>query len=295
MKKQNELILFLVFIISITKVSFAKIEQFTNLNHSLKSRYLIKTSHLENIENHVSLASPSLLQQWEIIGGGVEAHYNEYLNLLVIDKDKIINGQVKSYYEFKKEEKEYSFSTFASTLFHELAHADYDIFIEESDSNIRFLLNHMLKRWVARNIKGYSNRIVRHEILGYSAGGVIELLDYEISNVLFKYGYVFSQDKCMSKSFLKKTAKNLNLRRDFVLENHREDIDYAEKITPSTIWVKGKEINIDAYKLPKIYKYGIFNYFKTTYQIPSNRSELIEKINESHFIEKVRKCYADIL
>lgn len=157
------------------------------------------TSHLEAIEDNVRLATPSLLQQWGVIGAGAEAHYNDYLNLVVVDKDKVINGAVKSYFDFKRDKESYRFSTFASTLFHELTHADYDVFIEERDTNFRFLLNTMLKNWVKKNVKDHSNKIVRHEILGYTADGIIQVLDADIDKVLFHYGYVFSQDRCLKR------------------------------------------------------------------------------------------------
>jgi len=273
--------------------SFAGVDQFTGFNFSMKQRYLIDVSHLEAIEDNVRLATPSLLQQWGVIGAGAEAHYNEFLNLVVVDKDKVQDGAVKNYYDFVREKRGIHFGTFASTMFHELAHADYDVFIEESDSNLKFLLNTMLKNWVKKNIKGHSNKIVRHEILGYSAGGVVELLDAEFDRVLFRYGYVFAQDRCMNRPYLEKAAKNLKLERGFQFENHWDEVKYYEKISPGTIWVKGKDV--DLANLPKVYKIGIFNYFKETYKLPANRNELVKKLNQSHFLRKVQNCYNEIL
>ncbi len=252
-------------------------------------------SHLEAIQDNVRLATPSLLQQWGVIGAEAEAHYNDYLNLVVVAKDKVQDGVVKNYFDFKREKQEHQFSTFASTMFHELAHADYDVFIEETDSNFRFLLNTMLKNWVKENVKGHSNKIVRHEILGYSADGVIQLLDTEFDRVLFKYGYVFSQDRCMNKKSLEKTAKALGLERGFQFQNHWENDDFSQRISPDYVWVKGEDVALIELGFPKVFKRGIFNYFKNTYKIPANRDELINKLNNSHFLRKVQNCYDEIL
>ena len=289
--KQMILISFLI----LSSKVFAGVEQFQGFNFSLKHRYLIDTSHLEAVEDNIRLATPSLLQQWGVIGAAAEAHYNEFLNLVVVDKDKVQDGTVKSYFDFVREKRGIHFSIFASTMFHELAHADYDVFIEESDSNFKFLLNTQLKKWVKENIKGHSNKIVRHEILGYSADGVIQLLDSEFSRVLFKYGYIFSQDRCMDKSHLERIAKTLGLEKGFEFKNYWGEKNYAEKISPHTIWVKGEAIDLGALNLPKIYKYGIFNYFKKTYQIPANRDLLINKLNKSHFRRIIHNCYDEIL
>lgn len=291
MRRIQKLILSTLLVLSTS--SFAGVDQFSGFNFSMKHRYLIDVSHLEDIQDNVRLATPSLLQQWGVIGAGAEAHYNEFLNLVVVDKDKVQDGAVKNYFDFKREKQGIHFVTFASTLFHELAHADYDVFIEESDSNFRFLLNTMLKNWVKKNIKGHSNKIVRHEILGYSADGVIQLLDSEFDRVLFKYGYVFAQDRCMNRSYLEKAAKTLGLERGFEFKNLWDDVKYYEKISPGTIWVKGEDV--DLANLPKVFKIGIFNYFKETYKLPANRNELVKKLNQSHFLRKVQNCYEDIL
>jgi hypothetical protein len=285
----------LMTLLLVSSKALAGVEQFRGFNFSLKHRYLIDVSHLEAVEDNVRLATPSLLQQWGVIGAAAEAHYNEYLNLVVVDKDKVQDGAVKNYFDFVREKQGIHFATFASTMFHELAHADYDVFIEESDSNFKFLLNTMIKNWVKKNVKGHSNKIVRHEILGYSADGVIQLLDSEFDKVLFKYGYVFAQDKCMNKPYLEKTAKTLGLERGFEFKNHWGEEDYADRISPDYIWVKGIDVDLGALNFPKIYKRGIFNYFKTTYKLPANRAEMINKLNLSHFLRKVQNCYDEIL
>lgn len=253
------------------------------------------TSHLEAIEDNVRLATPSLLQQWGIIGAAAEAHYNDYLNLVVVDKDKVNNGAVKSYFDFKRDNEGYVFPTFASTLFHELAHADYDVFIEERDTPFRFLLNKMLKDWVKKNVSGHSNKIVRHEILGYTADGIVQVLDMDIDKVLFHYGYVFSQDRCMKKTSLIKKAKQLKLEPGFYLKNHWDKTNYAERVSPPTVFVKGKDVNLEDLNFPRVFKSGIFNYFRKTYKLPRSRDELVKKLNQSHWLKKVRRCYDEII
>lgn len=280
------------FFISTTQ---ARVDQFIGFNFSMSHRYLIDTSHLEAIEDNVRLATPSLLQEWGVIGASAEAHYNDYLNLVVVDKDKVKNGAVKSYFDFKSDKEGYIFTTFASTLFHELAHADYDVFIEEEDTSFRFLLNTMLKNWVKRNVKGHSNKIVRHEILGYTADGIIQVLDMDIDKVLFHYGYVFSQDRCMKKSSLVKKAKLLQLERGFKLVNHWDKTDYAERVSPLTVFVKGEDVDLESLNFPRVFKSGIFNYFQKTYKLPRNRDELVKKLNQSHWLKKVRRCYEEII
>lgn len=90
-----------------------------------------------------------------MLGNEVEAHYNEYLNLVVIKKEYVTNGRIKNYQDFRAQREGYSFSVFASTAFHEMTHADFDIFIEENDSDFHLFIDYPLKSWVKKNFSSF--------------------------------------------------------------------------------------------------------------------------------------------
>ena len=74
----------LILFITLTSAAMARVDQFSDFNRSLKNLYLMDVSHLESIADNVRLATPSLLQEWGVLGNEVEAHYNDYLNLAAI-------------------------------------------------------------------------------------------------------------------------------------------------------------------------------------------------------------------
>ena len=285
----------LILFITLTSAAMARVDQFSDFNRSLKNLYLMDVSHLESIADNVRLATPSLLQEWGVLGNEVEAHYNDYLNLVVIKKEYVTNGRVKNFQDFRDQKEAYSFSVFASTAFHEMTHADFDIFIEENDSDFHLFIDYTLKSWVKKNFKSFSSKITMHEILGYTASEIIMMLENDLTNTMTTYGYNFHASKCFSENALKNIAKKLNLEKDFKFENKGENSKYYLKSSPWSVYVKGKEVDLLKTPLPKSYKYTIYEYFRKTYKLPKDTNEFIQKLNNSKHLERVQQCYENIL
>ncbi|OUR99737.1 hypothetical protein A9Q84_01555 [Halobacteriovorax marinus] len=270
----------------------ASVAQFSSLTSSLQSRYLIKVNHLNDVARKVRLATPSLLQRWGVLGKGVEAHYNAYLNLVVIRKEYVTNGRVYDFNDFKRLNKPYHFSTFGSTVFHELTHADMDVFIEESNSSFAYFLKGDLKKWFKKNHRRFNAKIAVHETLGYTADGIVEVLDNDISTLLLNFGYDFYRGKCFKKSALLRIYERRNLKEGIKFSS--DDVrPYSERMFPHSIWVKGKDINLRSPRMPDNYRKFIFSYFQRSYELASSKSEYAKKMNDSKYLNIIKRCYTD--
>jgi len=285
-------ILLLIISLTYSMHSLSRVEQFSALSLSLKERYLIKPNHLFDVARKVRLATPSLLQQWGVLGNEIEASYNAFLNLVVIKKEYVTNGRVYDFNDFKRMNKPYHFSVFGGTVIHELTHADMDVFIEESNSSFSYFLRREFRKWFKKNHRRFNSKISVHETLGYTADGIVEVLDDDISSLLLNLGYDFYRNRCFKKSALLRIFERRNLKEGIKFSS--DDVrPYYDRMFPQSIYVKGKVIDLTNPKVPTNYKKYIFNYFQKSYDLSRSKSDYAKKLNNSNYLTIIKKCYSD--
>lgn len=290
--------LFLIILVgqSVLADNFSKISEYAN---SLEKYLMLETSHLQEIIPSINVKKPNAFQRWQMEKSGAEATYNDVTNTIILKDDYFIgpssNYRVKGVSDFADSEK-YKYFLFASTTFHELAHADFDVTIENSSKSIKNLLEKKIKPWFAQKFPTHNSKIATHELLGYTAGDGIFQLFQKIGDVMMAHGIIYPTMKCFSKTALEKIANRLDLAANLEFKMTTENIEYYNIIIPDYVYVKGADINLKAANFPDTYKRELYDYFIETYNFPVDQEELVKNLNANKlFFETLVKCYEGIL
>lgn len=263
-------------------------------NSSVKTFMLLDFSHLNDVERSITIRAPRLYEKWLMDKTMAQATYNDILNTIVLHDENFVDEghvkRVKSFYDLSGQ-KRYSFISNAATIFHELSHADYDVNVEENQGPWRDFFKKELTPWLARNISFSKAKDLNHELFGYTAGDSLFGLQSEISDLLFAHGFNYIENKCFGPTYLKKLYERLGRPSVIEFKEVENDISYAEKFVPRYIYVRGVDFDLDKAKMPSELKDTLYEYFVETYSFPRTKNDLIQKLNDSHYLAKVQKCF----
>lgn len=171
---------------------------------------------------------------------------------------------------------------------HELTHADVDIFVENDRSDFGYsLIKKDLPDWFHDNFD-FNETDATQELMGYTAGLILETLNSELEAILLKYGLSLSDQSCFTDTGLRNIAARLALTNSSVFEIG-SDQDYLLQMIPDYIFIKGESLDIK--KMPIHLKKKVIAFFSRRYHFPLTRRELVEKMNQSIYLELFRKCY----
>ncbi|EQC46965.1 hypothetical protein M899_2267 [Bacteriovorax sp. BSW11_IV] len=267
-------------------------------NSSIKTFMLLDFSHLTEVERSITIRAPRLYEKWMMDKTMAQATYNDILNIIVLHDENFVDEgyekRVKSFYDLAGQ-KRYSFISNAATIFHEMSHADYDVNVEETPGPWRDFFKNELTPWLARNISYSKAKDLNHELFGYTAGDSLFGLQSEISDLLFAHGYNYIDNKCFGEKYLQKLYERMGRPSVIHFRESEKDISYASKFVPRYIYVRGKDFDLDKAKMPAAMKETLYEYFVETYSFPRTKNDLIQKLNDSHYLPKIQKCFEGLL
>lgn len=272
---------------------YANEEDFRDFGYDLEKRLFIKADHLLEVTDKIFLARPSVLEKWGVLNGDAEASYNGWTNTIVLKEKNLIEDQgrfrVRSYKEFQ-DGKTNLFGFAANSIFHEVSHADFDIFIENSSHNTAkdFLVNRIPK-WFKRNYPNVNKKTATQELFGYTAGQIVQTLNMEIESIHLAHGLAYQEERCFNRNALEKIAKRLDLKTKLEFKLHG-DKDLSREFLPRSIYITGEEVKTS--DMPAFLTRPILSYFSLKYELPLSRAELIKRMNSSSYLDKLEKCYS---
>lgn len=283
---------FLITFLLISSSAFAS--KLSMFNSSIKTFLLLDFSHLLEVEKEITIRPPRLYEKWLMEKTMAQATYNDILNTIVLYDDNFIfdgtQKRVKSFYDFKAQQR-FTFISNASTIFHELSHADYDVFVEETPGYWRDFFTKELIPWLKSNVDYRYAKDINHELFGYTAGDSLLGLQFEVSDILFAHGYNYVNEKCLSESIIRKVYERMGRPSEVMFIEDERDYSYAKKFIPHNVFVRGKDFNVEKAGLPPVYKTKLYKYFVEKYSFPKTKNDLIYKLNQSHFLDKIQKCF----
>ena len=187
-------------------------------------------------------------------------------------------------------EQSYRFSIFASTIFHELMHADFDVLIKRSNSRADIVLSNTQK-WFSKNAPRFNAHIAAHEFFGYTASDIIYGIQTQTQDTLMAHGINHIKKECFPVKALKRIKKRLFKDGNIHFKDLERISDYSPRFTPSTVFVKGKSIDLVKLKMPRSIRSSIYQIFVDHYNAPSSSLELINRL-EKKYGALLRKCYS---
>lgn len=296
----NVLFFVLFFFMIYSSKLFSVVDSF-HFSKSVEERLFIRAENIDKVASNVYFAAPSLLQRWGVINGSAAALYNALTNTIVLDetlfkKDSLGKVFLVTYDDFPPNiVDQMTFSSKVATIFHELSHADFDLFLEEdSSSPIYQILVHDLPFWSKRHVKGVKPKTVSQEFFGYTAGEVVMVLQGEIEKIMMAHGLKISDKGCFNQSFLQRWAHTYNYQDTGPFFVDIWNDDFRAQMLPHYIFVRGKDIDLKG--LPEFIKNGVLEYFEKTYSLPLHSQDLIQLMNQSvYYKQKLEHCYRKVL
>lgn len=191
-------------------------------------------------------------------------------------------------------------TTKLATIFHEMGHAELDVFVEAKktpqDAALMQHFESVLRPFYKRNFSE-NGLTLFHEHFAYYRTDIIEFLYQEIDNILLANGYNKFKGACFMTKSLKDLVESGISREEFLrfYPLHPTHDPYVKRIGPSFIYVKGKEFDLtkasDAREvLTKSYQL-FWAYHQTHYDFPADQNQFVARLNQgSSFQEGLANC-----
>ena len=255
--------------------------------------YFMKTDRVRELDHEIRVQELGLLGQWT--SPDAIATYNDILNTISLNKNHLNGNVIKPVSEILGKNIDYSK---ISTIFHEMGHAEMDVFIENSvtpeDEMINLHYVGVMKDFYRDHFPGFSPHMVFQEHFGYYRGELIEFFAGEISTVLMNNGYNRFKNSCYLTPQLRKKLSDGTTLEEFrkVMLDSEGDF-YRNQVGPRFIFVKGKDLDLSSVPKREIQlTHQLFwSYHQTFYGFPINRKDLVNRMNSSGAIRRnISEC-----
>lgn len=259
---------------------FLRTERALELNHEIRVRPLGPISRV---------MSPDAI-----------ATYNGNLNTIGLNKVHLRGNVIKPIQEIMGERMNYAP---ISTIFHEMGHAEMDVFIEnettEIDALLKYHYDHRLKAAYKKYLPKFNPKTVFHEHFGYYRAELIIFLSEKMNDLLTYNGYNKFKKSCFLTAPLRKMlAENVSLE-DFqkLIVPPGEDPFFRTRIGTRYVFVRGKDVDLGL--LPKeivTQTHDLFwTYHQEFYGFPMNEKDLIGRMNaRAPFKSDLAACRAKL-
>ena len=273
-------------------------------NDSLARNYWIKSQRkFDGKQKYFYLAHPSLLKQWGLISASAEATYNGVLNTIEISSDSTTRRpgeelRLKTIEELKLKDK-YAYSVKVATIFHEIGHAEFDIYVENEitteDQKLWATVKNEIKPWFKKNYPKTSSSVAVSELFSYFRTDVIETLHNDIDSILMQNGLNQYDQRCFTPRQLKEMATSMS-REDFsrflvMPADEQAFKPYRDRIGPQYVYVKGQDLNVATSKsgFKVEWMQALWDHFSTFHNPPASKAELVKALNVSHPMKELLK------
>lgn len=282
--------------------SFASAGPMDNFIHSLKNDYYFtKTERAIELNNHVRITKFGILGR--IFSPDAAATYNDKLNVISLHADLVEKIGSVTYIKDARliRGAGYTETQRLSTIFHEMGHAEMDVFIENGkEAEDMMVINHykhILKPWYKQHFPRFNSHTVFHEHFGYYRGELMDMLLGEIDTLLTNNGFNKFRNTCFKSHILKqKLAEGATLEefQQLYVTDVQNDF-YRNKISPQFLFVRGKDIDLRAAPNSKamlMQTHLLFwSYHQAMYNFPINQSDLVKRMNQmSGFKKTIAEC-----
>lgn len=263
-----------------------------------------KKGRAKELEKSLNLAPLNKLDK--LLSPTASATYNGKLNTIKLDEKLVLKQDgrflIKSPIEIF--EKNLEGMTEIVTIFHELAHAELDLLVENNKGlNDVILMGHYknsLKEIIKRNFT-YDSWTFFHEYVAYYRTDLAETYFWDKQDIYFNNGYDPRTNKCRQSAMVKKMlAEKVSL--DEFTKFYAFDLEknYKKIVAPKYVFVKGKDYNLDS--LSKAEQAVIIKtndlfwmYHSEEYGVPGTQKELVSRMNQNdRELNAFKKCRTEI-
>lgn len=264
--------------------------------------YLDKTERGRELEHHIRVTKFSKLGQ--IFSPDATATYNDKTNTIslaenllirdggryqVLDPRKIMGDNLAGFPQ-------------VSTIFHELGHAEVDVFIENektlSDLTLNQFYETRLKPLYRKYFKGSNPLVVFHEHFSYYRTELIDAISMDMMDIFMWNGWNPNTNKCYLSPVLKKKLSEGASLDEFLEIFAIQDKSYRE-VAPRYIYVKGKDLDLgsimgaDLQTLKEAHRL-FWSYHREFYGFQMNLGKIAERMNSDKRYDQLRECRVNL-
>lgn len=282
--------------------SFAFASNTENFVRGLKSDLIItKTGRGIDLGYKINIAPFGPLGQ--IITPDAVATYNGILNTINLSKENLESNGNYQIKDARKIRGKNLLSANVTTIFHEMGHAELDVFIENKyeldDTVLMYHYQNKLKP-VYKKITSENPHTVFHEHFGYYRSDLMYFMYDELSNILINNGFNHIKNSCFLNASLRSKLKNgisLEEFTKFYPTSLSPLSPYRLKVNPKYVYVRGKDIDLSKANKKVIDETHLhfWSYHQTFYGFPMNEKDFINRLNKGGpFRKSLAKCRTEL-
>lgn len=287
----------------VTSTAFAG--SFDQFLHGLQKDYFFtKKERGIELANHVRVSKFGPLDR--VLSPDAIATYNGNLNTIKLDEnllEKVGNEtQVRDARLIRG--NDHSGTHHLSTIFHEMGHAEMDVFVENRrephDEMVFSLYNNTLKAFYKANFPRFNANTIFQEHFGYYRGDLIDFYTNEITTVMINNGFnKYSRSCFITGEMKKKLAEGVPLEAFKQFFTVGEIVPYSTKVATRYVFVKGKDIDLMAAPngeaVLKQTHHIFWLYHQKVYDFPVSQADLVMRMNAgSEYKKTLEECRTKI-
>ncbi|GAB4013035.1 MAG: hypothetical protein Fur0010_09510 [Bdellovibrio sp.] len=195
----------------------------------------------------------------------------------------------------------YSSTVHATTIFHELAHAELDTIVSKSslpiERELNALMTQSIKPWFKKYFPKFNAQASMHEFYAYYRTDFLETMFNDLSDLYLYNGWNQFQKRCFAGIKVKELRKVLTKEEflEFFIPDDEVSLrPYEERIRVQYVYVNGKEFDLTTVKTEPFrneWFSKLYDYLRHEYKAPFNKVELANHV-KLNFKDKLlfRKC-----
>ncbi len=234
---------------------------------------------------HTNLAHPSLLQRWGILSSDAAASYNSITNTLVLQPEMTVhdstygNERLASLQEIRNATGTAA-RVAAGTIFHEMSHAEFDIYVEEGaedyDRALMAVLEAEMPALIAANdVSAFKAFALPSEIFAYYREELFSRILNDTAEIKLANGLDPDLNTCTPIRQIPNTARNFS----------PTSLPYSKRVELRQAWVSGTfvSLGLDPAALQRLNE-ALFAHASATMEFPESRAELLKILRQDSSI-----------
>lgn len=283
----------------------AKTNSLEDFFKSFKSElHLLNIDRGLELDHHIRIKNFSALDK--ILSPDASATYNGKLNTVKLEEGLL--SKKGSTYAIKAASEilgpKYMGSTSLVTIFHELGHAEMDVFVENQKSVNDVVLLHQYKAKIKdlfkRNFSGNTWTIF-HEYFAYYRTDLLELIIGDKQNIYMMNGFIPDSGRCYLTNHLKKMlADGASLEEFSIFHALYPEKNYMKETAPRYIFVRGKDfelskLSLEDKKIIDETNKMFWMYHYEAYGFPLTQKVLVDRMNRNDSkLESLKNCRKEL-
>jgi hypothetical protein len=234
------------------------------------------------------IAHPSLLQRWGVIASEAAAAYNHLVNTLILQPEMTIfdpqygRERVRTMFEIREVTKTYA-SPPSAVIFHELSHAEWDLYVEEKaadyDRELLAVFQEELPKIAKLNgLSRFKTRLLASEIFAYYREDLLFMILMDMTDIKIASGLDPDTNACL------RTGHRVDTLKILWPNSPEHTASYKDRIRLQDVWVMAEAINLGP--ATDTLNQALFRHAERSMTFPKNREHLLKMLQRDQSLQR---------